>query len=245
MPSSNFSKRASSYEANAHIQRSYASSLVNKSIEFLKSSTPKIADLGCGTGSICEEATKHFQSLTLENYDISEEMLNLTKQKFSQPGISFHLNSTPIGYDYDMIISNFALQWYENLPNVLNTCISRLKQGGIMAVCLPVSGSFDTLRLCFEKADAEGFFFKFPEQKSILESLRDTNILFQELREEDLIYGSTLDFFKNIHQIGANQTGKNLSKTKLRKLIHYHDELFDEKIIVKYKILNLIVKRVH
>jgi len=244
MPSADFSKRACNYEASAHIQKKYASSLVNDSMAYIKSSTPKVADLGCGTGSVCGEILNSSPTAIIENYDISEEMLRISKRKFSESGISFHCQSLPAGTEYDMIISNFALQWYDKLPETLGLCLNKLKGGGILSVCVPVCGSFETLRSCFEKAEAGDLFFNFPKIPHILDSITESEVIIKEFTEEELTYNSTLDFFKNIHQIGANQSGTNLSRTKLRKLIQYHDELFDGKIIVKYKILKLIIKRV-
>jgi len=52
MPSSDFSRRAHNYEANAHIQERLASSLVESSLDVLDKKKLEIADLGCGPGTI-------------------------------------------------------------------------------------------------------------------------------------------------------------------------------------------------
>ena len=244
MPSSNFSKQAHNYEANAKIQRKCALSLVENSLRFIPSAKPIIADLGCGTGTVSEMILNEAPSSLIENYDISEEMLALAKEKLTSKFASFFCQSLPVNSGYDMITSNFALQWYEDLQDKLKTCVEKLKKGGILSICIPIDGSFETLQTCFEKVDAGNVFFNFPKTGNILKAVTDTEILMKEIVEEELIYNSTLDFFKNLHLIGANQSDKNLSQTKLRKLIKYHDELFDGKIIVKYKILKLILKRV-
>ena len=244
MPSSNFSKKAQSYEAGAQIQKKCASELISSSLKYLNASNPLIADLGCGTGSIAEIIFKSSAMPTIENYDISEEMLKVAQKKLNNFNATFYNQSLPVNSDYDMIASNFALQWYDDLPSTIKTCIQKLKPEGILSLCIPIAGSFETLRESFLKADASQSFFKFPDHREILESITNCEYLLEKVDEESLEYNSTLEFFKNIHQIGANQPNKRISKTKLRKLIRYHDELFDGKIIVKYKILKLIVKRV-
>lgn len=244
MPKSTFSKRANHYEKEAQVQDKYAKVLIDESLRLTPHEYIKVADLGCGTGTVCREILRRRSNCLINNYDLSPEMLKVASSRCESTNAQYIQGSIPEDGDYDLIMSNFALQWYDDLGKSLKKCIEQLKINGILSVIFPVEGSFETLKEAFEAVGEKSAFFQFPKIKDIKKSITKTDVILEEVFEEEQKFKNTLEFFKHIHSIGANQAEKNLSSTKLKKLIHYHDELFADKIIVKYKILKIILKRV-
>ena len=244
MPRSNFSQKANDYDSQASVQLKAAESLIDQALPFLNSTSIKAADLGCGTGAIGKITKEKIADLTLNNCDISEPMLQIAQESLGNDNFTYSNSSIPDDSGYDLITSNFALQWYDDLNSALESCIQKLNSNGILAISLPIEGSFTLLRSAFKHVDAEDSFFKFPHLDSIKFSLSNCEILLEEIIDEDIEFNGSFEVFKNLHTIGANQKDKKLPANKLRKLIRYHDELFDGKIIVTYKILKMIVKRV-
>lgn len=245
MPSSNFSQKAKDYNSQASVQSKHATELVISTLPHLSQGNLKIADLGCGTGAVGKSIKQHLQSFNLNNCDISDTMIMEAKKELGPNNCRYTNTSIPEDSDYDLILSNFALQWYENLEKTLNECIQKLKPEGVLAIALPIQGSFSSLKNSFKHVDAEEFLFQFPPREQINNSLKNCTTLEEEIISEDLTFENSVQLFKNLHTIGANQTDKRLATSKFRKLIRYHDELFQEKIIVTYKILKLIAKRVN
>ena len=244
MPLSNFSQKADEYDSQALVQYNSAKALIEQTFKHVKAGKIKIADLGCGTGALGKILQEKLPDFTLDNCDISEPMLKMAEQVLGDKNIQYQNCSIPKDADYDLIVSNFALQWYDDLNHTIEVCIEKLNIDGLMAISLPVAGSFAILEEAFKYADAEDFFFNFPRIAEIKHSLNNCEIISEESVIEDIEFDSTFEVFKNLHTIGANQKDKQLPAHKLRKLIRYHDELFDGKIIVIYKIYKLIVKRV-
>lgn len=244
MPRSNFSQRATLYDSQASVQEKQAALLVSDTISLLERKPLKIADLGCGTGVIGRFLKENLKDFELNNCDISTNMLAVAQENLGCNGIHFNQTSIPADANYDLILSNFALQWYEELPTTLKKCKEKLTENGVLAITLPVEGSFETLRKSFKYAGAEDYLFTFPSIESVKEALPECKTLKEEVYEEELSFKSSVELFKSLHSLGAKQTDKRLSTSKFRKLIRYHDELSDGKIIVTYKILKLIVKRV-
>jgi len=244
MPRSNFSQKANDYDSQAYVQLKAAASLIDQALPYLNSTGIKAADLGCGTGVIGKIAKEKIANLTLNNCDISEPMLQIAHESLGNNNFTYSNRSVPEDSGYDLITSNFALQWYDDLSTTLESCIQKLNVNGILAVSLPIEGSFPLLKEAFKHVGAEDYFFKFPNLNAIKLTLCNCEILAEEIIDEDIEFNCTFELFKNLHTIGANQKDKRLPVNKLRKLIKYHDELFDGKIIVTYKILKLIAKRV-
>lgn len=244
MPKSTFSKRAHHYEKEAQVQEKYAKILIDESLRLTPHGYLKVADLGCGTGKVCREILRRRSNCLINNFDLSPEMLKVAKSKCNSSNTQFIQGSIPEDGEYDLIMSNFALQWYDDLTGTIKKCMEQLKINGILSLILPIDGSFEKLREAFEAVGEKKSFFQFPKIENLKKSLSKAEVISEEIQEEEQKFKNTLEFFRHVHSIGANQAEKNMSSTKLKKLINYHDELFADKIIVKYKILKIILKRV-
>ncbi|MFX1260084.1 MAG: GNAT family N-acetyltransferase [Promethearchaeota archaeon] len=124
-----------------------------KSIPFEKHQQIKIVDLGCGTGNLSKLIKTHFPNSKLTSIDISQNMIELAKEKLSEyNNIEFLIddfNSISFTTRYDVILSSLAIhhlssdedkiEFYTKIYNALN-------HGGVFYNLDNIKGSNDYLQ---------------------------------------------------------------------------------------------------
>lgn len=127
-----FAKNLDTYNDNAKIQKRMAERLLS----FLpKKDFSSILEIGCGTGFLTELINKEF---VFDNYtanDIVSECETYVKK--INPNINFVADDIEIAIKnsnktYDLIISNAAFQWVENLKEFIELLMSKLNKDGIL-----------------------------------------------------------------------------------------------------------------
>ena len=93
----------------------------------------KILDLGCGTGclsAVLADCVGPEGSVVA--IDPNKDRLEFAKKQYSRPNLMFiEANDATLPEDqYDLVFSNYVLQWIENKAAVLNKVYKNLKPGG-------------------------------------------------------------------------------------------------------------------
>ena len=139
----NFNKASHSYDTVAHIQRHAAEFLFGKLLA-LSNCVPKtILDLGTGTGYIPELLLLKYPDSSYYLNDIAYEMLERCRVKFSKyPNIHYlHQDMLQLNTNsFDLVISNLALQWADDLWSALHLLHS--KSSKIFAFSTLLEGTF-------------------------------------------------------------------------------------------------------
>ena len=105
---------------------------------------PRIADLGCGPGNITALLTERWPDAHITGFDASTEMLAAAQRHAGPTPGGGHIRFryadagtwTP-DQPYDLIISNAALQWVPNHPDLLPGWTGTLVPGGTLALQVP------------------------------------------------------------------------------------------------------------
>ncbi len=101
----------------------------------------KAADLGCGTGEptrLFHEASQAAETVGIDN---SPAMLEKARQ-FAGGGLRFELGDLATfapRSEYDLIVSNAAIQWTGDHPGLLRRLYDALKPGGVLAIQVPAN----------------------------------------------------------------------------------------------------------
>ena len=93
-----------------------------------------VLDLGCGYGWHCKYAADHGAAEVL-GIDVSQRMIAEAKRRNAAPQIQYEVRSlTDYSYPpqhYDLVISNLALHYIEDLDQIYQKVRQTLKPGGI------------------------------------------------------------------------------------------------------------------
>ncbi|MCQ4042230.1 trans-aconitate 2-methyltransferase [Streptantibioticus rubrisoli] len=120
-----------------------------------------IADLGCGPGNVTAILADRWPNARITGLDSSPHMLEAA-QEYAGPtpgggSIQFQpadaATWTP-DTTYDLIVSNAALQWVPNHPDMIPTWIDALTPGGTLALQVPGNFTSPSHALLAELCDA-------------------------------------------------------------------------------------------
>lgn len=99
-----------------------------------------ILDAGCGPGNSTAVLAQHWPAAQLTGVDLSGEMLEaaaarLPQARFLQEDLSGDLSALGC---YDLVFSNAALQWLEDMESAVVRLFVLVNPGGALAVQVPV-----------------------------------------------------------------------------------------------------------
>lgn len=97
-----------------------------------------VLDVGCGTGNLTEKLKAEFQADTVTGLDPSPTML--AKARATTTGVTYiesRFEAFPESTTYDLILSNAAVQWMPDHPQVFAKLKRLMKPGGALLVQMP------------------------------------------------------------------------------------------------------------
>lgn len=114
-------------------------------------SPKKIADIGCGPGNSTEVLKAVFPTSEIHGIDNSQNMIE--KARKEHPELIFQLcSAADIQSGYDMLFSNACLQWIPDHASLLPRLMSKLSDGGILAVQMPMNENEPLFRIIADVA---------------------------------------------------------------------------------------------
>jgi trans-aconitate 2-methyltransferase len=121
----------------------------------------RVVDLGCGTGELTAEAHKRLKARSTLGIDSSPAMLEKAAP-LAGDGLSFALGDIARfedseGAGFDLVLSNAALHWVPDHPDLLARLVRLLAPRGQLAVQVPANQTHASHRLANELAREEPF----------------------------------------------------------------------------------------
>lgn len=135
-----FDAAAGRYDGAAAAQRQIGARL----LDFCGTIRPRnILDIGCGTGTLLAQAGQKYPQSLLTGLDAAPAMLDVAQAKCPQARlICQDAAAMMLTERFDLIVSSMALHWLERPVDILRRWKGLLNPGGLLAVALPVAGSF-------------------------------------------------------------------------------------------------------
>lgn len=154
-----FDRAAATYDEAAVLQREVAARLLER-LEVVKLEPGRVLDLGSGTGFVTADLKTRYQAAELWAVDLAPAMLQRTRRHGSWRRrvrcVCGDAEALPLRTEsVDLVVSNLALQWCEDLDRAFAECMRVLRPGGLL-----MFSSFgpDTLRELRESwAAADGY----------------------------------------------------------------------------------------
>jgi malonyl-CoA O-methyltransferase len=121
-----------------------------------------IVDVGCGTGALVREILNQESRLSLADWsmlDISEALLQKAVDENNMIQPNLHIDDMdafewPKNH-YQAIVSNYALQWSQNLSALFKKMHRAMTASGCFIFSMPVVGSLWQVRSVYESIGAE------------------------------------------------------------------------------------------
>lgn len=108
--------------------------------------SPRVVDLGCGTGELTSELHKAMGSRLTTGIDSSESMLAEARE-LETPSLKFEAGKietwNPTDH-VDIILSNAAIQWCDHHEVIFARLAKSLEPGGQIAVQMPMNHDYPT-----------------------------------------------------------------------------------------------------
>ena len=207
--STEFSKNASNYDSLNNIQNL----VVEKLLSLVDTKPKHILDLGCGSGALCKSIDWNYEHFI--GVDFAPGMLELHPKSQRIESIYGNFNDKTlfdnlIAYKYDYIFSASALQWAENLEEVLSNI---KKLNAPIALAIFTSNTFKTLN---ETASLDSMLSNTDDIKKSVEKYFDVSF---EVVEYKLEFQSVRDMFRYIKRSGVSGSRKVLSFKETKKLM--------------------------
>lgn len=192
-----FAKNLDTYNDNAKIQKKMAERLLS----FLdRKDFDDILEIGCGTGFLTQLVNEKFSFKTYTANDIVESCEKYVKE--INPKINFipaDIEKAVENSDkkYDLIISNAAFQWVENLESFIKLLVSKLNDGGVLLFSTFGPENFREVNFVLGKTLP---YYSANELQEIIKDYK--NIVEQEMHV--MAFKTPKDILKHIKSTGVN-----------------------------------------
>lgn len=218
--SRNFSRRASSYDEAAVLQKEVGTRLLER-LEFVGTVPQNILDLGSGTGFFSKKLQQQYPHATIIALDIAEGMLQFSKLENAHRKTAFEIcgdaEQLPLASQtIDLIFSNCCLQWCPNLTALFQECCRVLKPGGIFLFSTFGPDTLKELRMSVQALDAEAnhthTFLDMHDLGDLLLHYFSNPVVDTEFFT--LTYSSISELRKDLKFMGANYAANTEGKLK-------------------------------
>lgn len=216
-----FSVAASAYDQHSFIQKEIGKRLIQR-LSFLKKPPAAILDVGAGTGFLTRQLQQQFPMSYIVGLDLAQGMTHYAKSKQSwqpwkrQPSyISGDTEMLPFRQgSFDLIFSNFTLQWCLNLPEVFQEFKRVLKPEGMLFFSTLGPQTLHELRTSWASTTQYTHVNEFVDMHDIGDHLLQTQFA-DPVIDMDLMtvrYGEVKQLLNDLKATGAHNI--NLSRPK-------------------------------
>lgn len=192
-----FSKAAERYHNHAHVQKQAADILIKS----LDTDYGVALDLGCGPFVNSFELKKRCN--TVISMDLSPAML----QQQVTASVCADMDNLPFkNNSFDLVFSNFAMQWSSNLPALFQSLYAVLKPGGRAHFSLVADGTLSEMINAFAAVDSKRHINQFVSQNEIEAALKQTAFkrISTSFCHHKVFYETAKEALNSIKEIGAN-----------------------------------------
>lgn len=235
-----FNQASASYDVVATVQKTCAETLTAMLIDQCPDFYPStVLDLGTGTGYMPQLLLRHFPKSRFTLNDLAPDMLACTQKKLGL-AVQYQLGDMETtAFDYhDLIVSNLALQWMNDLEATLRALHFN---SHTMAFSCLLDGTFQEWANLLKQQDVSTPLLSYPSQPSLESFILSLNTHHHafEIREFQMTFSGARSFMRYLKQLGASVSQANIPFSHLKHLVQMHQKTFD----VTYRVFFCIVSR--
>jgi malonyl-CoA O-methyltransferase len=225
-----FSRSASTYDSVAYFQRDTGDKLLQYLLDHCSTDRNGFClDLGCGPGSFYKKLQETFGGMDYIGLDLAEGMLSFFNGQFQSETtdnltlLCADAEQLPIAENaIDLIYSNMALQWCEDLNGLLQQCHSCLKSGSYFAFTSLGPDTLFELKQAWQCVDnlihVNHFIDNRKWQNAIVSN--GFEVVHYDKQEVRLQYTTVMELLKELKLLGAHNvnSGQRQSLTAPKRL---------------------------
>lgn len=213
-----FNRSASTYNQAAVLQHEVLSRLAER-LDYINLEPLTILDIGCGTGKGIKKLSKHYSKAKVIGLDLSFNMLQQCKGEFGlfkkTRLMSADMEALPIkDARVDLIFSNLAIQWVNDLELTLKEFKRIGRSGGLLMFTTFGPNTLWELNDSWQKLDNTPHVHRFIDMHDIGDILVGSGFAEPVMDSETITmqYPSFKDVLTDLKNIGANNADKQRSK---------------------------------
>ena len=221
-----FARAAATYDAAAALQREVGSRMASR-LDYVKVAPRMILDLGCGTGEAVGELAARYAGARVVALDAAWPMVEAARERARRATSLFRrllpealggngqaaplvvcgdFNALPLSaVTFDLVWSNLALQWANDLPRAFAEIRRVLKVGGLLTFTTFGPDTLKEIRSAFARADGHTHTNRFTDMHDIGDMLVAAGFADPVLDMEQLTltYADAGSLMRELKQIGA------------------------------------------
>ncbi len=237
-----FSKAAVHYDAAAVLQREVCIRMLEK-LDIIKIKPARLLDAGSGTGWGTRQLGERFKEADIVALDIAIGMLQAangtsswwqkifsgSKQRF----LCADVESVPLaGQSMDMVWSNLALQWCNDLPGTFVELNRVIRNDGLVMFSTFGPDTLRELRIAFDGVDGYNHVNRFADMHDIGDMLVAAGFAspVMEMEKITLTYADVKAVMQDLRSIGAHNATAGrapgmLGKAKWARIVSNYETL--------------------
>ena len=232
-----FSRAVATYDAAAALQREVGTRMAQR-LDYVKLAPTVIIDAGCGTGEAVGELGARYPGTTVLAFDVALPMVVAARKRArtqrtllrrllqplsarSAPAPRFvcaDINALPFaGVCADLVWSNLALQWVNDLPRAIGEFRRVLKVGGLLSFTTFGPDTLREIRSAFARAGGGTYTNRFIDMHDIGDMLVSAGFADPVMDMERIVltYESPRALLGELKSIGAT----NRTRGRMRGLM--------------------------
>lgn len=211
-----FSRAATQYDASAVLQREVCIRMLEK-LDYILLKPARLLDVGSGTGWGTRQLGERYPKADITSLDIAIGMLQVSrgtsswwKKLFASPReyyLCADVEALPIASNsVEMVWSNLALQWCNDLPATFVELNRILKTEGLLMFSTFGVDTLHELRVAFEGVDGYNHVNRFADMHDIGDMLVAAGFAdpVMEMEKLTLTYDDVRAVMQDLKNIGAN-----------------------------------------
>jgi malonyl-CoA O-methyltransferase len=245
---SRFNRSARTYDDHCRVQRLMADRLMAR----LRGAPEplRILELGCGTGYFTGLLAAAYPRAEIRALDFAGRMVEAARARVRNPLVQLEVADAetagfPVGA-YDLIVSNAAVQWFDDPAGTLAGLASALRPGGRMLHSTFGPATFRELREVLGEAEPPGLPLCSGEEWEAIAAAAGLSGTSHTSRRESVFYPGAASFLGELQATGATwrpaaADDRTLPPGRLRTALDRYDARFSsaEGVRVTYELVEV------
>lgn len=220
-----FDRAAQGYDAHAVLQAEVREQMLER-LPLMQHQASCILDLGCGTGRAGRELARHYPQAQCISLDLAPAMLQQARQHHGRwrqwwpwqrryHYLCADMEQLPLAdASVDMVWSNLAIQWCNDLDQVLRELKRVLKPEGLLMFSSFGPDTLKELRLASQQVDGHVHVSRFIDMHDVGDALVRAGFagVVLDVDHFTLQYAQVTDLMRDLKAIGAHNAAQGRRK---------------------------------